>query len=325
MGFLTKHRIQSGAFKASLANNANIPIFFQHNWSWSEQPPIGTGLATVVASPKPGLKVAADFFLDTDSGRSTFRAIKAGALREWSIGYRISKFEVEEDDDGFDIVIVKEADLMEASSVLRGANPDTETLKVSRQLPPEVDEVMKTIAGFMQSSTQMFDLVAKRMDAIEAAHDLLIGTLEDGGYVRTGDGPDGPEVEAKPSSGESVEPAAGTSGTEPEAETTATQPPQEAPDSPEVDADLEALAEEMGPDRLDRAMERAQARISSKWEAFVEQAGPGLDNPDANPSSRQDIASMERVLRCLNLTKHTYDAVEQQVTARVLAESASNT
>ena len=124
MGWMTKHRITANAFKASLAGSATIPIFFQHNWSWSEQPPIGTGLASAVASPKPGLKVSADLFLDTESGRSTFRAIKAGALREWSIGYRITKYEVEEDDDGFDIVIVNEADLMEASSVLRGANPE---------------------------------------------------------------------------------------------------------------------------------------------------------------------------------------------------------
>lgn len=303
MGFMTKHRITTGAFKASLAQGSNIPIFFQHNWSWSEQPPIGTGVASVVANPKPGLKVAADFFLDTDSGRSTFRAIKAGALREWSIGYRISKYEVEEDDDGFDVVIVNEADLMEASSVLRGANPGTETLKVASALPAEVEEAMTTIAGFMQSSTQMFDLIDKRFESLEEAHGMLLDSLEDAGF-KAGDG-----------SGESVEPAA--SGGSEDAEPEATAPP--APQAPDSSGELP------GPDRLDRAMERASARISSKWDAYVEQAGAGLDNPEANPSSRKDIASMERVLRCMNKTKHTYDAVERTVTARVLAESARKT
>ena len=292
MGWMTKHRITANAFRASLAQSSNIPIFFQHNWAWSEQPPIGTGLASAVASPKPGLKVAADFFLDTESGRSTFRAIKAGALREWSIGYRITKYEVEEDDDGFKVVIVNEADLMEASSVLRGANPGTETLKVAAEtLTPEIQEAMKVIAGFMQSSAGLFDLVNKRIDAIESMH----------------------------GSGEPVEPAAGGGSDNAQVEATAPQPAQ-APGSPEIA--MQDRASELGPDRLDRAMERATARISSKWESYVEQAGAGLDNPDANPSSRDDIASMERVLRCLNKNKYTYDAVERTVTARVLAESA---
>lgn len=301
MGWRTKHRITANAFKASLARSATVPVFFQHNWAWSEQPPIGTGVASTVASPKPGLKVSSDFFLDTESGRSTFRAIKAGALREWSIGYRITKYEVEEDDDGFEIVIVNEADLMEASSVLRGANPGTETLKVAQELPPET---MSVLASFMQATAATLALLTERLTGVEVTHEMLVGSLEESGF-KVGD-------DESPSSGESVEPA--VSGGSESAEVEATAPPTPlAPDSPEVD---------LGPDRLDRAMERAAARISSKWESFVEQAGAGLENPNANPSSRDDLASMERVLRCLNNNRYTYDAVERTVTARVLAESA---
>lgn len=311
MGWMTKHRITSAAFKASIAANPVTPLFFQHNWAWSEQPPIGTADASVVAKPRAGLKISGSFFLDTDGGRSTFKAIKAGALREWSIGYRITKFEVEEDDDGFDIVIVNEADLMEASSVLRGANPGTETLKVAAELPSELSVAL---SAFMQSTTEALDLLTKRVDGVEAAHELLIGTLEDGGFK--GDEPpaDG--------SGESVEPdAVGGDGVDVEAEAVAPQPPQQAPDSPAED--LAARAAEVGPDRLDRAMERAMARITSKWEDYIEQAGVGLDNPDADPQSRDDIGSLERVLRCLNKNKHAFDAIERTVEARVLAEQGS--
>jgi len=306
MGWMTKHRMTANAFKASLAQGPDIPIFFQHNWAWSEQPPIGTGIASTVTSPKPGLKVAADFFLDTESGRSTFRAIKANALREWSIGYRITKYEVEEDDDGFDVVIVNEADLMEASSVLRGANPGTETLKVAQQYSPELQETMNAVAAFMQATASTLDLLSERITGIEVTHGILVNSLEESGF-EVGD--EAPATEP-PGSGESVEPAVG--GGSDGAEPGATAPPTpQAPDSPEDDSD-----------RLDRAMERAVARVASKWEHFVEQAGVGLDNPDAEPSSREDIESMERVLRCLNKTKYDYEAVEHRVTARILAESA---
>ena len=309
MGFLTKHRITPNAFRDSIAKQANIPIFFQHNWDWSEQPPIGTGVASTVMSPKAGLKVASSFFLDTEAGRATFRAIKAGALREWSIGYRIQDFQIEENDDGMKVVVVNRAELWEASSVLRGANPDTETLKVARQFPPELHETMERIAGFMQSTTEMFDVIDKRITGVVAAHEILVGSLEESGFKV--------EAEEPASSGESVEPAASGSG-ETATEDAAPQP-AEAPDSPVGAPDLTGVE----PDRIERAYDRALARVASKWESFVSQAGVGLDNPDASPNSREDIASMERVLRCLNNNKYTYDAVERTVTARVLAESAS--
>lgn len=305
MGFITHHRITQDAFQESIASQSTIPIFFQHNWDWSEQPPIGTGVASTVTEPKPGLKVVSSFFLDTESGRSTFRAIKAGALREWSIGYRIQDFEIQERDDGKRVIVVKRAELWEASSVLRGANPDTETLKVARQMPPELTDALNTIAGFMQSSKEAFDAIQARLIGLESAHEVLVGSLEDGGF--------------KVAEGEQVEPAVGGDSEAGPQEAAPESPP--APSSPEAKGLTEA---DLGPDRIDRAFERAIARVSAKWEAFVEQAGAGLDSPEAAENSRQDIAAMERVLRCLNGNKYRYEACERTATARVLAESAKS-
>lgn len=417
MGFAMWHRVTPAAFDESIAANDSVPLFWMHNWDWSEQPPIGTGRASTVTEPKPGLKIVGDFFLDTDAGRSTFRAIKAGALREWSIGYRIQDFSIVEDDEGRRVIVISRADLWEASSVLRGANPQTETLSVARGLWPSLYEALVDVAvacpmhhtdtvetpwdgganekrlpspmsldtakamygwydnnqasdgkivkaacklphhmvsengtpgaanlpgvrnalarlpqsnipmadhpairahlqahlddaaaSFVRSMEATLAQIEERLNGLEAVHELLIGSLEDSGF--------------KIGEGGSVEPAASGSGGA-AAEDAAAQP-AEAPDPP-ADLELEERAKQFGPDRLDRAMERAQARVVSKWEDYLAQAGAGLDNPDADPSSREDIGSMERVVRCLNRSKHTLDAIEHTALARVLAERASAT
>jgi HK97 family phage prohead protease len=302
MGWRTKHRMTAETFVDSLADNNVVPLFFQHNWAWSEQPPIGTADGSIATEPKPGLKIDGGFFLDTEGGRSTFRAIKAGALREWSIGYRITKYEVEEADDGFRIVIVKAADFMEASSVLRGANPDTETLKVAGApavMNAKLDELIEGMALLVDISNKH----ERRLAAMETVHDMLVTSLEDAGLV-PGAG-----------SGEPAEAAAG-GGSDATPEETAPQAEQ-PPGSPEV---VEAGMN--SPDRLDRAWERAISRIQTKWDAFVEQAGAGLDGEEPTEDQRHDIEAMTRVVRCLNKTKPLYDAVEHRVTARVLAEQA---
>ncbi len=408
MGFTIKHRVTPKAFDESIASNANVPLFWMHNWDWSEQPPIGTGKASTVTEPKPGLKIVGDFFLDTDAGRSTFRAIKAGALREWSIGYRIQDFSIIENDDGLRVVVINRADLWEASSVIRGANPATETLSVARHVPPELQKTLDALANFMELSTNKLDQLESRLTGIESAHDLLVGALDDADFTIA--------------EGGSVEPAVGggSDGVEPEATAPRTSP---APGSPEAaaatpthhtkveagawdaDANMSRLmapcskdkakqvscgyrddmvddkgmvphgavylphhfvdangdvgaasingvdaakarlnqvqgisdadrqtaeahlnahqadyrAQEPAPDRLDRAMDRAMARITLKWEDYLAQAGAGLDG-DADQANRDDIDSMERVLRCMNRTKHNLDAFEHVAEARVLAE-----
>jgi HK97 family phage prohead protease len=310
MGFFTWHRITAGAFTESIAKQASIPLFFQHNWDWSEQPPVGTGIASVTTEPKPGLKVAGEFFLDTPNGLATFRAIKAGALREWSIGYRIQDFMIQEDSDNDrKVVVVNRAELWEASSVLRGANPATETLKVAKQMPAEWVEMITE--GFASVVTSM-DALAERMATFEKAYKGLserVEAVEHDTEVLLVNllGASASKASSEPKSGEPVEPAVSGDG---ETETeTAASPPAEAPGSPE-------------PDRLARAEQRAKDRVAAKWQGFIDLHGAGLENGEADDDSRGDIASMERVVRCINHTKNKLDAFEMTAATRVLADSA---
>lgn len=141
MGFYTYHQIEPGAFDASLAEQDAIPLYVQHNWDWSERPPIGTGFEASEADvagevdddggQARGLLIAGAFY-DTDDGRSTYYGLADRALREWSIGYLIEEYTVEEDDEaGRTVLHVTRAQLWEASVVLRGANPYTRTLEVA--------------------------------------------------------------------------------------------------------------------------------------------------------------------------------------------------
>lgn len=185
MGWRSKHKITMGAFAESLAANANVPLFWQHNWSWSEQPPIGVGVAS---EESRGLIVDGEFFLDTEDGRKVFSAIKAGALREWSIGYRVEEYsssKEDEDDEGTEVWNVTKAELMEASSVLRGANPDTDTLKVASaalkaagvKIAGEADlaTIVKAFAEFMAEQAKVNALVD---EALQAQNELNAAQAE---------------------------------------------------------------------------------------------------------------------------------------------------
>lgn len=127
MGFLTRHVIRRGAFEGTLAEQSSVPLFWQHAWSWSEQVPIGH--TTEAAEDERGLRVVGQLYLDDPTVARIWQAMNAGALREWSIGYRIILGRTPDDNE--DLVEVLEAELLEASVVLRGANPETETIRVA--------------------------------------------------------------------------------------------------------------------------------------------------------------------------------------------------
>ncbi len=122
MGFASYHTIKPGTFGASIAAQDGIlPMFWQHNWDWAERPPIGYGQT---AEANEGVFFTPTFF-DTDDAKSVKEGLLAGALREWSIGYKILAMERDEDDDSH--VFITKGELLEASAVLRGANPGTGT------------------------------------------------------------------------------------------------------------------------------------------------------------------------------------------------------
>lgn len=216
MGWFTMHRILPGAFAKSLARNDNVPLFWQHNWSWSEQPPVGVAVASEVPN---GLMIEGSFFLDTEAGRSVFNAIAAGALREWSIGYRILDWVIEgsdDDDEEMETVQIREAELLEASSVLRGANPETDTLEAASKMPEDVMEALLRVSTWMQAQKGINDDILRRLafqeeftaelqkftreldDAVKALEDVEAVTVEIAGEEESVEPADGGGSDEEP-------------------------------------------------------------------------------------------------------------------------------
>lgn len=133
MGAYTFHEFQPGAFDDSVADqDGRVPIYVQHGWDWTEQAPLGHSTAITEATRPTddltGMRLEGRLYIDTDPGLSVARALNARALREWSIGYRIIEYVARDEDDEDRLVLqITEAELLEASVVLRGANPLTST------------------------------------------------------------------------------------------------------------------------------------------------------------------------------------------------------
>lgn len=138
--------IRRNAFADSIRQiNGVVPVFWNHGWAKpANATPIGVAR---VREDDKGLFVEAELFMDTTEGTSVWRSAKAGALREWSIGFKAN--EVAKRDAKTEEVIT--GSLLETSVVVCGANPGTEMLDVrsaeddaddqSETDPPEGDEV----------------------------------------------------------------------------------------------------------------------------------------------------------------------------------------
>jgi HK97 family phage prohead protease len=119
--------IQSGCFDISMAAHPTIPIFYNHDWYGA---PIGTGKPR-----EEDGKLIVDFGLYLNDGdplvARVYHAMVDKALEEWSIGFWAEK--IEWDDDKGDCDIITQGDLAEASSCVRGANPETGTLELANR------------------------------------------------------------------------------------------------------------------------------------------------------------------------------------------------
>lgn len=176
MGWRGKHRIVAGAFDESIAEQAAIPLFWEHDWaSMAPGMPIGHGTAEDVDEPKAGLKVAGELYINSDEVKRVHRAALAGAIREWSIGYRILEAEYPEDDET--LTIVKKGELLEASLVVRGANPETETLGVASR-PGEDGELRQLVATMV--AEQLKDAAEGEQGAAGASASEVVIELAEG-------------------------------------------------------------------------------------------------------------------------------------------------
>lgn len=126
IGWGFREQILSTTFTESLARcNSRIAIYLQHNHIRGAAP---IGYAEV-RDNGVGLVADAQLYLkEHPDAPAVYRALKDGTLREWSIGYWTDEWETDKSDPHLESVT--KGDLAEASIVLRGANPETDTFSV---------------------------------------------------------------------------------------------------------------------------------------------------------------------------------------------------
>lgn len=115
--------VLSSAFK----NGQQVAMVWGHNWG---SRPIGKGTIRVESDRAI---LDGKFFLDTFDGSEAYKTVKnMGDLQEWSWGFKVKDYEIEEDDNspfGYKRII-KDTEVYEVSPVLIGANRQTETLAI---------------------------------------------------------------------------------------------------------------------------------------------------------------------------------------------------
>lgn len=128
IGYWGKEQIEPGCFDESIAENPKIPVFWMH--AWRDGLLIGDADAS---SDDVGVIAKGQLWMDIDVlAQKVWRGMMSGAIREWSIGYFVSIVEFDESDE--DLEHILKGELIEASSVVRGANPETETIDVRAML-----------------------------------------------------------------------------------------------------------------------------------------------------------------------------------------------
>lgn len=142
--------IRKGAFAEA---PDRVPVYVQHNHKNGGAP---IGVTTRTFETARGLQVEGKLYVDeSPEAAATYKSLKDGGIREWSIGFLA-------DDDGTKrlrdgTVAVVKAELRETSAVLVGANPATETLSVrsfipTGRTPDDLAHVAAAITGGITAS-----------------------------------------------------------------------------------------------------------------------------------------------------------------------------
>lgn len=155
--------ITAGAFDESLKERDGIlPVFYEHDW----REPIGYANAE---SDDRGVKVETTLFIDdVERSRAVWLGAKAGALREWSIGYLPTTIRIAKDEgERAEVEHIDKGELLEASVVVKGANPGTEMLNV-RSI--DIDRLAAAAADLLET---------RRQAAAPVIPDYLLGRLNE--------------------------------------------------------------------------------------------------------------------------------------------------
>jgi HK97 family phage prohead protease len=118
--------LESSAFDNSIRDNLPIPVLFGHDQSQL----VGKVLFAQpqhVAEDEFRLFTRMQMNMDTEAGRDAFSNVAGHFIREWSVGFNISKDSDVEYNKG-DVRRIKNLDWVEVSTVIRGASPSTSTV-----------------------------------------------------------------------------------------------------------------------------------------------------------------------------------------------------
>jgi len=121
--------IDPEAFKKSLIDPIHIPVLAGHDHSQIVGKVL-TGSAHHIDGEEYKLFARMQMNLETQAGREAFSNIAGGFVREWSVGFNIPNPGAVVYDRGGQKAIrrIMELDLVEVSSVIRGASPATGTI-----------------------------------------------------------------------------------------------------------------------------------------------------------------------------------------------------
>ena len=122
-----KHRMSVASFRGDGGIPSRVAVFWAHSWAddGGGRPPIADASVSITTR---GLKMSADFDLTDPEARRVYNGYKSGALTQWSVGYIIRDYREADGGRTWDIT---RAELLEASAVLKGANPGTLTDQVA--------------------------------------------------------------------------------------------------------------------------------------------------------------------------------------------------
>lgn len=122
--------VDRGAFRKSLQEYPNTRLCHQHDWKEVIGKPVE------LREDERGLYVKAQLVLDVQRAREDYALMKAGALGELSIGYRVMK-DAHDEVDGRKVRRLKELWLFEISVVTIAANNQAQILGVKERIEPE--------------------------------------------------------------------------------------------------------------------------------------------------------------------------------------------
>jgi len=133
--------IEPSAFDRSIENNLPLPVLQGHDQS---------KIIGKVIDAKPVRMLGDEYKLhatmqinmEKQSGRDAFSDIQGDYVQRWSVGFNLNpdNVEMERTDSGDTIRRIKQLDLVEVSTVIRGASPDTLTIAAKSIEPLKQDE-----------------------------------------------------------------------------------------------------------------------------------------------------------------------------------------